>query len=133
MDLSHLPPGSCDRRAHLGDERRYCGHDDAEGALAGGRIEGLKRRYDPLNTMQDRTHILDQGLGEGAWLHLSSDFDHQRITDLVAQPRQRMADSGRRFVQLLRRPHNTTFRHKRLEYTKYIEVETKEIRKYHSK
>jgi len=58
----------------------------AEHAIAAGRVKRLRQGQDTLDAAQNGGDILDQGQGEGAWLHPPANLDQKRVANLIAQP-----------------------------------------------
>ena len=87
----------------------------------------MPRRQHPLDTAQQGTHLFDEFQREGGGLHAPSALDQQRIAQLIAQARQRMADGRLRPSQPPGRPGDAALAHQHLEDGEEIEVEALEI------
>jgi hypothetical protein len=84
----------------------------------------MARRKYSLHAPQDRSRLLDELQREGGRLHAPAAFDQDRIAELIAQSRQRMADRGLRPSQALGGPGDAALAHQHFEDDQQVEIES---------
>jgi hypothetical protein len=113
---------------HAGEQRgNEIGDREPEHTRARSRIERLGRCHDALDAAQDRPQVLDQVLRERARSHSTSHLDEQRITELLAQPRQRVTHRRLRAAEACGRSRDAALGHQHLERDEEVEVEAGQI------
>ena len=103
--------------------RREVRNRESEHPRARRGIERLGRRDDTLDAAQDGPHVLDELSREGARRHPAPDLDEERVPDLVAQARERMADRRRRPSQPRGCPRHASLGHQNFEGDEEVQVE----------
>ena len=116
-----------DIRNHSRKRRRH----DRELSLTRGWIEIRRRGDDALDAAQQRADVLDQGQGERARLHPAANLDQQRVTNLLAQSRQGVADRRLGPPEPFRRQGDAAQIHQGFESDQEIQVDTGEINFVH--
>lgn len=102
-------------------------HGQREAPRAGGGIEAVpqaERVGEGVHALADRP---GQRKGDGRGLHAGGGAQEQRIVELVAQPRQRVADGGLRQMQPLGRAGHAALLHHGQENPHEVQVKVQAL------
>lgn len=115
-------------RQQVGEEgERKIGRRQPEDAARACRLESVTRGQHPFDAPQQGAHLFDELQRESSGFHAPAAFDQQRIAQLIAQARQRMADGRLGPPQPLGRPCDAAVAHQHLEDGEQVEVEALQI------
>jgi hypothetical protein len=128
VELQHLQPHIRGFLQQPVDQRRQkleqagIDHAEIEGAVGGSRVERDVLAAQRLHALEDRTHRRLQLQRLRRRLHPQRHAHEQRIVEIAAQARQRLAQGRLRDVECARRPRQAVLAQQHIEHLQVMQV-----------